>query len=102
MELEGIYVYWKINDDITEGNNWRYNDFIFNRILKLYSQTVYYVWNISNIVKSTEMKQDKRIKERIIYIIKNKRVMENFKMIKLKELEEIIISLLKKKGTERE
>ncbi|XP_025263168.1 uncharacterized protein LOC112637508 [Camponotus floridanus] len=40
------------------------------------------------------------VNKKIIYIIKNERIMENFETVKLEQLEKIVMGLPKKKGTE--
>ena len=69
---------------------------------------LYYIQSIDNIVKS--IKVDKsgsdiidhwmNVNKKIIYIIENKGIMENFEIIKIEQLEKVVMGLPKKKGTE--
>lgn len=62
---------------------------------------LYYIQSIEDIIRSIDKREEKRTDRKIIYIIENKGFMENFEMINVKELEQIIIyiGLPKKKGT---
>jgi hypothetical protein len=61
---------------------------------------LYYVQSINNIVESINENKFGGASKRIIYVIENNGIMDNFEMIKIEQLEEIIMGLPKKKGTE--
>jgi len=62
---------------------------------------IYYVQSISNIVKSINIDKSRGTNRRIIYIIESTGFnIENFDMIKVENLEEIVIKLSKKKRIE--
>ncbi|XP_025269746.1 uncharacterized protein LOC112639559 [Camponotus floridanus] len=69
---------------------------------------LYYIQSINNIVNSIKIDKSggdiidhwMNVNKKTIYIIKNKRIMENFETVKLEQLEKVVMGLPKKKGTE--
>jgi len=69
---------------------------------------LYYIQNIDSIVNSIKIDRFGsniiehwiNISKKIIYIIENKGIMEDFETVKLEQLEKVILGLLKKKDTE--
>lgn len=60
---------------------------------------MYYIKSISNIVKSIRVGEYGEGRIRASYVIENERTIENFEMIKVEDLEEIVMGLSKKKDT---
>lgn len=61
---------------------------------------LYYIQSINSIVKSINGSKTGNACKRIIYVIENEGIMENFEMISIEHLQEIVMGLPKKKGTE--
>lgn len=62
---------------------------------------LYYIRDINNIVKFINGGKSQSSNRRIIYVIENKEIMENFEMIKVKCLEGIVMEVPKKKSMEK-
>src|SRR5436190_5058397 len=66
------------------------------------------IYKVDNIVKSIKVDRSgsdiidhwMNVNKKIIYIIENKGIMENFEIIKIEQLEKIVMGLPKKKVTE--
>jgi len=69
---------------------------------------LYYIQSIDSIVNSIKIDRSGRdiiehwmnINKKIIYIIENKWIMEDFEAVKIEQLEKVVLGLPKKKGTE--
>ncbi|XP_070169431.1 uncharacterized protein PF3D7_1120000-like [Polyergus mexicanus] len=61
---------------------------------------LYYIQSINSIVKSINGSKTGNACKRIIYVIENEGIMENFEMISREHLQEIVMGLPKKEGTE--
>jgi len=69
---------------------------------------LYYIQSIDSIVNSIKIDSSgsdiidhwMNINKKIIYIIENKWIMEDFETVKLEQLEKVVLGLPKKKGTE--
>jgi len=69
---------------------------------------LYYIQSINSIINSISVDRSgsdiieywKNINKKIIYVIENKGIMENFETVKLERLEKVVMGLPKKKGTE--
>lgn len=61
---------------------------------------LYYIQSINSIIKSVGEGKFDNTGKKVIYVIENKEIMENFEMISVEHLEEVIMNLPKKKGTE--
>lgn len=61
---------------------------------------LYYVQSINNIVNSINGSRPGCRDKRIIYVIESSEIIENFEMIRMKDLEEVVMTLPKKRGTE--
>jgi len=64
---------------------------------------VYYIQSINNIVESIDRDAKSRdVYKKVIYVIENKEIMENFEIIRIEDLERVVIKLLKKERHGRE
>lgn len=61
---------------------------------------LYYIQSINDIIKSIDSNNIPSTSRKTIYVIENKGEMEKFEIITMKQLEEIVKKLPKKKGTE--
>ncbi|EZA50288.1 hypothetical protein X777_11299 [Ooceraea biroi] len=69
---------------------------------KWYTDEIREAVSIDNIVKSIEGEEKVEINRRVIYPIVNKKVIYEFEMINLGKLEQIVMSLPNKKGTQED
>lgn len=61
---------------------------------------LFYLQSIDNIVSSIEGNNCKKMDNRIVYDVENRADINQFEMINLKELEEIVMNLPNRAGTE--
>lgn len=61
---------------------------------------LYYVQSVNNIVKSINEDKLGDTRKRTIYVIENEGIMNDFEIVTIEQLEEIVMVLPKKKGTD--